>query len=254
MDSTEKIERSEGFMDSTEKIERLEGVKQNMQRISEDNRAKGMKLQNSEDIAKVQFDILSGLSRFERTLDFPETDIEGFVNEGQAMPIDNNQRVILRVVNEISRNMIGSGLIYKTLNTGGAQEILEAITVKIKDLRLLFGLDHDINLLQPEGQYPVSLLHTNLQIASFYLQGLEEQIDQLLLPTAIPDSSATVSSQKVPVRGDDDIDYYHDRNDDDIDYCHDRDDDDGDPEGFRRDEDYEYDYYNDTSPYCQYID
>lgn len=154
-------------------------------------------MQNSEDISRAQFDILAILSRFERTLDFPQTEIEGFVNEERA--IDNNQRNIVRVVNAISRNIITTGLIYKTVNTGEAQEILKAITAKIRNLRSLFRLgDEDINLLQPAGQYPVSHLHTNLQIISLYLQGLEEHIDQVVIPTAIPESIGTIGQQHPP--------------------------------------------------------
>jgi len=159
-------------------------------------------MQNSEDISRAQFDILVILSRFERTLDFPQTEIEGFVNEGRA--IDNNQRIIVRVVNAISRNIITTGLIYKTVNTGEAQEILKAITGKIKNLRSLIRLgDEDIKLLQPAGQYPVSHLHTNLQIVSLYLQGLEEQIDQVVIPTAMPESTGTIGQQHPPVHDDD---------------------------------------------------
>jgi len=154
-------------------------------------------MQNSEDISRAQFDILAILSRFERTLDFPQTEIEGFVNEERA--IDNNQRNIVRVVNAISRNIITTGLIYKTVNIGEAQEILKAITAKIRNLRSLLRLgDEDINLLQPAGQYPVSHLHTNLQIISLYLQGLEEHIDQVVIPTAIPESIGTIGQQHPP--------------------------------------------------------
>jgi len=154
-------------------------------------------MQNSEDISRAQFDILAILSRFERTLDFPQTEIEGFVNEERA--IDNNQRNIVRVVNAISRNIITTGLIYKAVNTGDAQEILKAITAKIRNLRSLLRLgDEEINLLQPAGQYPVSHLHTNLQIVSLYLQGLEEHIDQVVIPTAIPESIGTIGQQHPP--------------------------------------------------------
>jgi hypothetical protein len=154
-------------------------------------------MQNSEDISRAQFDILAILSRFERTLDFPQTEIKGFVNEERV--IDNNQKIIVRVVNAISRNIITTGLIYKTVNTGEAQEILKAITAKIRNLRSLFRLgDEDINLLQPAGQYPVSHLHTNLQIISLYLQGLEEHIDQVVIPTAIPESIGTIGQQHPP--------------------------------------------------------
>nr|ABK27095.1 unknown [Picea sitchensis] len=162
-------------------------------------------MQNSEDISRAQFDILARLSRFERTLDFPQTEIEGFVNEGRA--IDNNQRIIIRVVNAISRNIITTGLIYKTVNTGEAQEILKAITGKSRNLRSLIRLgDEDINLLQPAGTYPVSHLHTNLQIVSLYLQGLEEQIDQVVIPTAVPESTGTIGQQHPPVHDDDVLD------------------------------------------------
>jgi hypothetical protein len=154
-------------------------------------------MQNSEDISRAQFDILAILSRFERTLDFPQTEIEGFVNEERA--IDNNQRNIVRVVNVISRNIITTGLIYKTVNIGEAQEILKAIAAKIRNLRSLLRLgDEEINLLQPAGQYPVSHLHTNLQIVSLYLQGLEEHIDQVVIPTAIPESIGTIGQQHPP--------------------------------------------------------
>jgi len=154
-------------------------------------------MQNSEDISRAQFDILAILSRFERTLDFPQTEIEGFVNEERA--IDNNQRNIVRVVNAISRNIITTGLIYKTVNIGEAQEILKAIAAKIRNLRSLLRLgDEEINLLQPAGQYPVSHLHTNLQIISLYLQGLEEHIHQVVIPTAIPESIGTIGQQHPP--------------------------------------------------------
>jgi len=154
-------------------------------------------MQNSEDISRAQFDILAILSRCERTLDFPQTEIEGFVNEERA--IDNNQRNIVRVVNAISRNIITTGLIYKTVNIGEAQEILKAIAAKIRNLRSLLRLgDEEINLLQPAGQYPVSHLHTNLQIVSLYLQGLEEHIDQVVIPTAIPESIGTIGQQHPP--------------------------------------------------------
>jgi len=154
-------------------------------------------MQNSEDISRAQFDILAILSRFERTLDFPQTEIKGFVNEERV--IDNNQKIIVRVVNAISRNIITTGLIYKTVNTGDAQEILKAITAKIRNLRSLLRLgDEDINLLQPAGQYPVSHLHTNLQIISLYLQGLEEHIDQVVIPTAIHESIGTIGQQHPP--------------------------------------------------------
>lgn len=266
--STEKIETSEGIKQNMLRItedDRVEGLKQNMLGITEDHdRAEGLKLPNREDIAKVQLDIWSGLSRFVRTLDFPETDIEEFLFEKK---IDDSQRVILRVVNEISRNMINSGLIYRIVNTGEAQEVLEAITVQVKDLRSLLGLEgQDINLLQPEGQYPVSYLHTNLQIVSFYLEGLEEAINQQIFPAAIPDSSATVSSQQNPEYGERrnqlynnlvlciQRDEYCDRSDDYYPDEHCDGGDDNDPEAFRRDEDYEYDYYGDTSSNCQWID
>lgn len=154
-------------------------------------------MQNSEDISRAQFDILAILSRFERTLDFPQTEIKGFVNEERV--IDNNQKIIVRVVNAISRNIITTGLIYKTVNTGEAQEILKAITAKIRNLRSLLRLgDEEINLLQPAGQYPVSHLHTNLQIVSLYLQGLEEHIHQVVIPTAIPESIGTIGQQHPP--------------------------------------------------------
>jgi len=154
-------------------------------------------MQNSEDISRAQFDILAILSRFERTLDFPQTEIKGFVNEERV--IHNNQKIIVRVVNAISRNIITTGLIYKAVNTGDAQEILKAITAKIRNLRSLLRLgDEDINLLQPAGQYPVSHLHTNLQIISLYLQGLEEHIDQVVIPTAIPESIGTIGQHHPP--------------------------------------------------------
>lgn len=191
-------------------------------------------MQTSEDIARVQLDILTSLYRFGSTLDLPQTEIEGFVNGGRV--IDDNQRIIVRVVNATSRDILSSGLIYRTINIGEAQEILKAITVKIRDLRSLLRLgDEDINLLQPAGQYPVSHLHTNLQIASLYLQGLEEQINEPVTEPAIPDSSGTISQQHPPCGQTRSEDYHIDES-----VLHNLVEDD--PENLTRDDDDDYDY------------
>lgn len=174
-------------------------------------------MKTCEDISRVQLDILTCLSRFERNLGLPQTEIEGFVNEGRA--IGNNQRIIARRVNATSRNILSSGLIYRTVNKLEAQEILKAITVKIQALRSLLILpDDDISLLQPAGEYTMSHLHTNLQIASLHLEGLEEHIDFLVTTTIFPESTGIIGQQHPPwsqttrsednvVDDDDDYDY-----------------------------------------------